>query len=732
MNETEIFARVAEERDPEKQTELIRELCGSNQEVRTRIQAMIDAHNAPDSFFETPVSDSEFLSVKQLVSAGATIGPYKLLQEIGEGGMGLVFMAEQLEPVKRRVALKVIKPGMNSREVIARFEAERQALAMMDHPNIAKVFDAGTTDTGLPYFVMELVNGQTITTYCDEESLTTKQRLELFSDVCRAVQHAHQKGIIHRDLKPTNILVAEFDGKPVPKVIDFGVAKATGLQLTEKTLFTEFGQVIGTIEYMSPEQSRRNQLDVDTRSDIYSLGIVLYQLLTGETPFGSERFRQAALDEMIKIIREEEPQLPSIKVRSSASLNQIAQRRNIDPGKLPAQIRGDLDWIVTKSLEKDRNHRYRSAGDFADDITRHLEQRPIEAAPANFFIRFQMFARRNRKAFLAVAAAMTLLMVALYYGQKAANELNLANRRLEEAVQSAQMAMERAQNSAIGDDADWNAADAQIDRVEDSLADGHIKSRDVKQNARDTLDQYKLFKTRRDIANQIEEVVLHGASNSTLPSWQSMEQNMRSLFKENGFDLGSEEPAKIGIRIRDHLLSEQWADLLELWIGTRGHMQGMGGPKLSPEDIKSWAEAMYLADADPIRTGIRKFLYEPPPNKKKLAFADGVDLTKLSARTISWLATCYAVVKEFEKADQIFLDGLELHPRDVMLAHDFALYLFHQQRFQESARIYHRCLVLRDDVPGLWSSLAKVLEQLKEGEAADRARQKAAKLTLDK
>ena len=285
-----------------------------------------------------------------LEKPGTQIGPYKLLQQIGEGGFGVVYMAEQTEPVERRVALKIIKPGMDTQQVIARFEAEEQALAMMDHPNIARVFEVGTTESGRPYFAMELVRGIPITQYCDEHHLTPRQRLELFVPVCHAIQHAHQKGIIHRDIKPTNVLVAEYDDRPVPKIIDFGVAKAIQQRLTERTMFTQFGQVVGTIDYMSPEQAKLNELDIDTRSDMYSLGVLLYELLTGETPFDRQRLRSAAFDELLRIIREEEPPRPSTRLSSSHSLPSIAANRQTEPKKLSTLVRGELDWIVMKAL----------------------------------------------------------------------------------------------------------------------------------------------------------------------------------------------------------------------------------------------------------------------------------------------------------------------------------------------------------------------------------------------
>jgi serine/threonine protein kinase len=365
------------------------------------------------------------------------IGPYKLLQPIAEGGMGTVYMAEQTQPVRRAVALKLIKAGLDSRQVLARFEAERQALALMDHPNIAKVLDAGATEQGRPYFVMELVKGIPITRFCDEHRLSTRERLELAIPVCQAVQHAHQKGIIHRDLKPSNVLVALYDDKPVPKVIDFGVAKATGPRLTDQTLYTEFGAVVGTLEYMSPEQAQLNQLDIDTRSDIYSLGVLLYELLTGSTPLDRKRLKQGALLEMLRVIREEESPRPSMRLSTTEELPSVAACRSIEPRKLSGLVRGELDWIVMKALEKDRTRRYETANGLAADLRRYLDDEPVRACPPSASYRFRKFARRHRGglagAVLVSALLLTAVVVLLVANYQVTRQRNIAEREHERA-----------------------------------------------------------------------------------------------------------------------------------------------------------------------------------------------------------------------------------------------------------------------------------------------------------
>ncbi len=364
--------------------------------------------------------------------SGTYIGPYKLVEEIGEGGMGSVFMALQKKPVRRTVALKVIKPGMDSKQVVSRFEAERQALAMMDHPNIAKVHDGGTTESGRPYFVMELVKGIPITDYCDDHRLTNNERLELFRDVCSAVHHAHQKGIIHRDLKPSNILVTQLDGKPLPKIIDFGIAKAISGHLMDESFVTGFSQLVGTPIYMSPEQTELTATDIDTRSDVYSMGVLLYQLITGITPFDRDRMSSVSFDEVRRIVREEDPPRPSTRLSTlDAALETVAEKRHTDPRTLSHEVSGELDSIVMKALEKDRTRRYESANELAKDVQRYLDDEPVEACPPSTLYRLSKFTRRHR----TVAVATVAVALALFLGAGIATDQAIRATKAETAAE---------------------------------------------------------------------------------------------------------------------------------------------------------------------------------------------------------------------------------------------------------------------------------------------------------
>jgi serine/threonine protein kinase/WD40 repeat protein len=405
------FAEVFAKTDPADRADVLDRLCGEDIELRKRVEALLAAHEAAGSFLPLPKQAEPTESLIPTESVGEQIGRYKLLEQLGEGGMGSVWVAEQAEPVRRRVALKLIKPGMDTKQVLSRFAAERQALALMDHPNIAKVFDGGMTDKGRPFFVMEYVKGVPITDYCNQARLSIEERLRLFLPICQAVQHAHQKGVIHRDLKPSNLLVCLYDGQPVPKVIDFGLAKAISQQLTEHTLYTAHGLMVGTPLYMSPEQAEFNNLDVDTRTDIYSLGVILYELLTGTTPLEKQKVKEAAVQEILRLIKEEEPQKPSTKLSGSASLPAIAAQRRLEPAQLSRVVRGELDWIVMKCLEKERSMRYASASGLAMDIQSFLADEPVTAAAPSASYRIRKFLRRY-KASIGIAATIAGLLVA--------------------------------------------------------------------------------------------------------------------------------------------------------------------------------------------------------------------------------------------------------------------------------------------------------------------------------
>lgn len=446
LNAREVFDRAIELPEGQEREDYLSEIGRDDPELRAKVDRLIESA-PPSTFLRTVVTDEQPLSQSGAAATtegpGSTIGHYKLLQEIGEGGMGSVFMAAQEAPVKRRVAVKIIKQGMDTRQVVARFEAERQALALMDHPNIAKVLDAGATDSGRPFFVMELVKGVPLDVFCDKRRLDMRQRLELFILVCQAIQHAHLKGIIHRDIKPSNVMVVEEGTQPQPKVIDFGIAKATSQKLTEKTLFTGHGQLVGTPAYMSPEQAEFSGLDVDTRTDVYSLGVLLYKLLTGSTPVREKRLRSLGFGEIQRVIQEENPETPSTRLNTlqEDERTSVAKNRRVELEELKRQLKGDLDWIVLKALEKDRTRRYESATALAMDIQRHLNHEVVEAAAPGALYRLSKFALRHR----ALVGSITAVFVALLIGAIGMTVLFLQARAERE---SAVLAWESAENQA--------------------------------------------------------------------------------------------------------------------------------------------------------------------------------------------------------------------------------------------------------------------------------------------
>jgi eukaryotic-like serine/threonine-protein kinase len=563
--EKQIYIAALQLATREERAAYLKDACAGDAALRQRVEALLQAYDQagnsldPDLTVKSAPSSNPPVAEKLTEKPGDRINRYKLLQEIGEGGCGVVYMAEQEEPVRRRVALKVIKLGMDTKQVIARFEAERQALALMDHPNIAKVLDAGATETGRPFFVMELVRGVPITEYCDQNNLSTHQRLDLFVEICRAIQHAHQKGIIHRDIKPSNILVTLHDGVPVPKVIDFGIAKATtGQRLTDKTLFTAFEQFIGTPAYMSPEQAEMSGLDIDTRSDIYALGVLLYELLTGRTPFDARRLVEAGIEEIRRIIREEEPPRPSTRISTLDASEQttVAKCRGSEPPKLIHMVRGDLDWIVMKAMEKDRTRRYETANGLAMDVTRYLNSEPVVARPPSNLYRFQKLVRRNKLAFAATTAVATALVLGAGVSVWQAVRATRAEReqkRLRAEAQQAQAieAQLRKQAEANENEAKTEAAKSQqVTRFLEDMLDGVGPSVALGRDTtmlREILDKTaerigKELKNQPEVDAELRNTV--GVVYRTLRQYNKAEQMLREavalrrkLFGEQNLDV---------------------------------------------------------------------------------------------------------------------------------------------------------------------------------------------------
>ncbi len=743
-----IFFAALVKGSPQERSAYLDEACGGDEDLRRHVERLLKAQPKVGDFLQCPapglVATIDELSVNE--RPGLAIGPYKLLEQIGEGGFGIVFMAEQQEPIRRKVALKVVKPGMDTRQVIARFKAERQALALMDHPNIAKVLDAGQTGSGRPYFVMDLVKGVPITEFCHQGQLAPKERLELFVHVCQAVQHAHQKGIIHRDIKPSNVLVTLHDGTPLVKVIDFGIAKALGQQLTDKTLFTGFAQMIGTPLYMSPEQAALSNVDVDTRSDIYSLGVLLYELLTGTTPFDKDRFKEAGYDEIRRIIREEEPPRPSTRM---STLGQAAetfstQRKN-DPKRLSRIFRGELDWMVMKALEKDRNRRYETASAFAADVQRYLADEPVLACPPSSAYRLRKFVRRNKRT-LTVTVFLFLLVGTLaatlgWTAHDRALRQAQTERQRDLAEASIGNALAQAESSRhelhqilrtkggvfglLNQPDRWQAhlqgAQAALDRANALLAgagEGIDQALEHKGLALETV--LKADAGDRQLALALEKIredqatIVEGRLNVT-----GADAAYQKTFAAAGFDVLEGDPRAVADRIARSLIKEQLVAALDDWRPARTRF-----PEQKP--VARLLHVARLAAPDPawgdqlrrVATWNNKAAVEQLA--RKAAIGD------LSPQMLHLMAILLSDTKSEERLGWLRRAQAQV-PTDFWLNFELANALA-DSNLLESSGFCRAALAVRPNSAAIYNNLGKTLFELKRFDEAVAACRKAVQL----
>ena len=732
-----IFLSVCDLAPGERAAELDRR-AAHDARLRAAVISLLEAHDRAGQFLRDPTV-ATVAATAAPASLPRHIGPYKILQEIGEGGFGTVYMAEQERPVRRRVALKVIKAGMDSRGVIARFEAERQALALMDHPNIARVFDAGTTDDSRPYFVMELVKGIPITEYCDKNNLGIRQRLELFAQVCQAVQHAHQKGIIHRDIKPNNVLVSTLDDKSLAKVIDFGIAKATQARLTEKTLFTEFRQLIGTPEYMSPEQAEGG-LDIDTRTDVYALGVLLYELLCGTTPFAARELRSKAYGEMQRVIREVDPPKPSTRLSMMRDdLPTVAAHRGVEPRKLTTMVRGDLDWIVMKAIDKDRARRYETANGLAADVLRHLADEPVTASPPTNLYRLRKFVRRHRA---PVTAGATILVLVVAGAALYVRGIRAEQRRTEAALGDAQ----RQRDEARRQRAQAEQANLNTQAVNDFLTKDVLGAADpaltqgrevtVKQaldNAAkavgDTFTQRPLQEAsvRHTVALTYDAL---GHTDVALPHARAALEIRRKLLGDDhpetvesvtvvalllqyqGNFAEAEPLYRDAIARSRRLLGTDHPDTLHRMFNLASLLQDQGKFAEAERGFREVLQGRrrVLGDDHPDTAASLNYLASALRNQGKLDEAEPLNREALATRrrvlgnlhpstlaSINDMAIVLAEQGRLDEAEPLYREALanyrrvlgDDHPSAMISAHNLAVFLVRRGKFDESERLYH-------------------------------------------
>lgn len=704
--------------------------CDGNEQLRQRMLRLLNGHDETQGILDMPNLPPSDPPPQLLV--GKLIDHYQLVEKLGEGGFGVVFKAKQQQPIKRTVALKIIKPGMDSSTVIARFEAERQALALMSHPNIASVLDAGTTENDRPYFVMELVEGISIVQFCDSHRLSINQRLRLFVSVCDAVHHAHQKGIIHRDIKPGNILVSLHNGEPVAKVIDFGIAKALNQRLTAKTLDTLSGAMVGTPQYMSPEQADSRELDVDTRSDVYSLSMLLYELLAGTTTIESKQIETASYFEIQRMVCEDEPVRPSQYLAGSCSLASLARDRSTSKEQLIRKVRGELDWIALKGLQKDRERRYQSASELASDIGRFLKQEPVLAGPPSISYQLQKFAIRNRNQLLLVATA--LVIIGVITAGLVNHQLHLAaarketTERLGRAIDDASVALTEAVEDVTSKEL-WTSVRLKVDTVEE-LMDQAFPSASVESRALDFLSRYELARDDRDFSISMEELLIEKSTDQSIQNLVDMKRGLASILSQRGYDLNQLGPEELAIKLRKDRTPVKLTDAIELWLATRITLSDAGGSSISKNEVGQWVQSMCTADPNPMRTAIRKTIFKTESSSKSKLdqVASDANLKTACARKLSWLAEAYVLVGAIDEAKRIREFALAKHSDDLMLNFEYATELLEAGKSDQAVRYYMRCTAIRPEIAGVWRNLAVALRQNREAVAARQAMEKAIEL----